>query len=511
MKNERQIFWILISLLVFSLFWRLNSYPLYMEEPRRAIIALEMYFSGDWLAPTINGEPYYRKPPLYNWMIAGFFTLFKSTDEWVVRLTSVLSLLGLGLVHFNISKKLFSKRLAMWSTLVLLTFGDLYLYFSRLGEMDVFFSLLMYPVVILPFYYLKQGRSWLLYTVPFFLTGLGFLAKGLPAFAFLGISFLVPIIAQKSWRRLYDPRLILSLVALAVPIGLYAIAYSQQGDLEQFWNVLFSESADRAGSNVSDILWHLVTFPLDTLKNLLPFSLLLFFIKKSVFKHPVVRVLAFLFLVNYVIYWIVPGGRGRYVYPLFPLAAIILAFIAFEGKEKLMSVLQGKAGKWLNRIVLIAGFFVLILALPPWFNSYWVFMIAAVAYFVFARFFFQKWQILNVWLPFAFLIYLRLCVDIGNPLLVQERIHEEKDIAAQIVDEFSTETFYYNTGIEQHYTFLYELTRNKEAVLKRNNEFTDPDGCYFLLKRYKPEGKFKVLKEFDLDRDTYLILRPDAS
>lgn len=511
MKNERQIFWILISLLVFSLFWRLNSYPLYMEEPRRAIIALEMYLSGDWLAPTINGEPYYRKPPLYNWMIASFFTLFKNTDEWVVRLTSVLSLLGLGLVHFNISKKLFSKRLAMWSTLMLLTFGDLYLYFSRLGEMDIFFSLLIYPVVILPFYYLKQGKNWLLYTVPFLLAGMGFLAKGLPAIVFLGISFLVPILTSKSWKRLFDPRLLVSLIVLCIPIGGYAYAYSQQGDLEQFWHVLFSESANRASSGITDILLHLATFPLDTLKNLLPFSFLLLFARKSILKQPVIRVLVLLFLANYAIYWIAPGGRGRYVYPLFPIAAMLLAYIAFKRQEKLVSILQNRWGKWLNRTALVVGGVVLILVLPPWFYDYWVFMIGAVIYFVFARFFFQKWQALNVWLPFVFLIYLRLCVDMANPKLLPEKAHLEKEMAAELVEEYSDRTFYYNTGNEGHYTFLYELTKNKGAVLRRNNEFTDPDGYYFLLKRYKPDGNFKVLKEFELGQDTYLILQPDAS
>ena len=56
-----------------------------MEEPRRALIALEMLYSGDYLTPTIMGELYFAKPPLFNWIIIVSAKLFGSFSEMAVR------------------------------------------------------------------------------------------------------------------------------------------------------------------------------------------------------------------------------------------------------------------------------------------------------------------------------------------------------------------------------------------------------------------------------------------
>ena len=48
----------------------LGSVPLKHEEPRRALPAVRMLATGDWLVPWIGANPYLRKPPLLNWLIA---------------------------------------------------------------------------------------------------------------------------------------------------------------------------------------------------------------------------------------------------------------------------------------------------------------------------------------------------------------------------------------------------------------------------------------------------------
>lgn len=58
-------------------------------EGRRVQIALEMLRSGDWLVPTLGGEPTWAKPPLHYWLLATFAWLFG--DGYVaLRLPSVL-------------------------------------------------------------------------------------------------------------------------------------------------------------------------------------------------------------------------------------------------------------------------------------------------------------------------------------------------------------------------------------------------------------------------------------
>lgn len=80
-----------VILLAIGYFSGLSILELRAEEPRRAVVALEMYESGNWLVPTIHGEPYYNKPPFFNWALASAFTIFGNTSEWVVRLPALLA------------------------------------------------------------------------------------------------------------------------------------------------------------------------------------------------------------------------------------------------------------------------------------------------------------------------------------------------------------------------------------------------------------------------------------
>src|SRR4051812_26374715 len=44
--------------------------PLRLEEGRRATPAREMLASGDFVRPTLYGDTYLNKPPLYYWLVA---------------------------------------------------------------------------------------------------------------------------------------------------------------------------------------------------------------------------------------------------------------------------------------------------------------------------------------------------------------------------------------------------------------------------------------------------------
>jgi 4-amino-4-deoxy-L-arabinose transferase-like glycosyltransferase len=63
------------------------------DEGRYVGVAWEMLRSGDWLTPTLNGLPYFHKPPLFYWITAGSLSLF-GLNEWAAR---AAPLLGAGL------------------------------------------------------------------------------------------------------------------------------------------------------------------------------------------------------------------------------------------------------------------------------------------------------------------------------------------------------------------------------------------------------------------------------
>ncbi len=59
------------------------------DEGRYAGVAWEMVRSGQWLTPTLDGLPYFHKPPLFYWLTAISIEVFGPT-EWSVRLASIL-------------------------------------------------------------------------------------------------------------------------------------------------------------------------------------------------------------------------------------------------------------------------------------------------------------------------------------------------------------------------------------------------------------------------------------
>nr|GFC20802.1 hypothetical protein [Tanacetum cinerariifolium] len=67
--------------------------PLLVDEPIRALVALEMHYSGHFFQPTLQGLPYYNKPPLFNWLLIALFRLTGRQDEFILRLPTVAALL----------------------------------------------------------------------------------------------------------------------------------------------------------------------------------------------------------------------------------------------------------------------------------------------------------------------------------------------------------------------------------------------------------------------------------
>ncbi|MBK6949317.1 MAG: hypothetical protein IPH16_15755 [Haliscomenobacter sp.] len=84
----------------------LGKAPLYLEEPRRALVAMEMLASGNYWASTLFGEWYYNKPPLFNWVLLLFAWLGGGFREWALRLPTVLSVAGLAVLLFLFGKSM---------------------------------------------------------------------------------------------------------------------------------------------------------------------------------------------------------------------------------------------------------------------------------------------------------------------------------------------------------------------------------------------------------------------
>src|ERR1700751_5660571 len=71
----------------------LGSLAIKGEEGRRILPAIEMLKTGDYVVPQVGSNPYFRKPPLVNWLVAASFKIFGARNEWTARLPSTFAVL----------------------------------------------------------------------------------------------------------------------------------------------------------------------------------------------------------------------------------------------------------------------------------------------------------------------------------------------------------------------------------------------------------------------------------
>ncbi len=84
---------VLLALVFALLLFRLGAIPLTgPDEPRYARVAVEMHRAGAWVTPTLAGEPWLEKPPLYYWLAGAFYSVL-GENETAARLPSVLATL----------------------------------------------------------------------------------------------------------------------------------------------------------------------------------------------------------------------------------------------------------------------------------------------------------------------------------------------------------------------------------------------------------------------------------
>jgi len=365
----------IVALLLFALFFQIGVHPLRHEEPRRALVALEMLFRGNWIVPTEVGALYYNKPPVYNWLIILSYKIFGSYSELAVRFFSVLSFIGMGLLVFFNGKKYVSLRFGAYAALFFMVSVDILYYFSLTGEIDLFYSLITLSSFFVIYHYHKQKRYWPLFLFVYLLAAVGTLTKGLPSIAFVGISLLSWFVFQREFKKLFLPAHFVSFFLFAGIVAGYFWVYSWYEDPTPFLHRLVFESSQRTAVDENngfiDLVSHLFNFPLTNLLNMMPATLLLPFVFRKdavrrLREQPFITFIALTFAANILLYWISPGAKARYVYMLYPFPVMFFVYYYLLPGEHL----KEKKTNILHRlivilIVLVAAAGIAIPFIPP--------------------------------------------------------------------------------------------------------------------------------------------------
>jgi 4-amino-4-deoxy-L-arabinose transferase-like glycosyltransferase len=292
------------------------------DEGTYAIVAREIYRTGNWLYPTIQGDPFLLKPPLMQWLIAICYHI-GGVQEFTTRFPGAfLTALGVPLLYL-IGRLVFLENLpALFSALVYLTLLPVVRH-GRLAMLDgmtiSFFLLLLFCLL--------KSRDYNKYALGVgFCLGLITLTKGMLVLVLAGIAGLF-IIANKQLSILKNPYVWIGMVFGNFPaVAWYFAQYQHYGDI--FLQVHFqSQAFDRLGKAVegnSGPVWY---YLLEVLKYGFPWLL---FLPGGLYLSWKNRDTAWgcLTLIGTIVYFAIVSLMGTklpwYIMPVYPFLALAI-------------------------------------------------------------------------------------------------------------------------------------------------------------------------------------------
>lgn len=310
------------------------------DEAIRSWVAMEMDFSGNYIATTMHGEPYINKPPLFNWMIVGAAKLWGGYDEWPPRLLTVFFLAMFGWSVFRAARRHFPAETAFLAAMTTVTSGRFLFYDSMLGLIDTAFSWVMY-LLFMSVYFFGKREQWLrLFLASYFLMATGFLLKAFPAVVFQGFTLLAGMFYFRKWDMLVSRKHIAGILLGGGIIGLYFVVYLQYRPLEVLIPNLLHESVKRtvAGHGLLDSVLHFFQFPFDSIYHFLPYSLLLVFwadrkLWERIRSHEFVYFNFLVLAANLPVYWTSSQVMPRYLLMFIPLFNVIGLHLLEQNKR----------------------------------------------------------------------------------------------------------------------------------------------------------------------------------
>ena len=216
-----------------------------VDETRYLAVAWEMWNSGDYLVPHLNGQTYSHKPPLLFWLMNAGWAVFGPNDWWP-RLVAPLFGLGCLLLTARTARWMWPEIKTIYQAAPVILLGCVFwTLFATLTMFDMILSFCTLLAIngLLGAWRRNSGRGFVLFGLAI---GLGFLAKG-PAILLttLAPALLAPLwgnaLGGGAWRQGWKQWYLKLLLALAggLTIGLaWAIPAGLAGG-EEYRNAIF--------------------------------------------------------------------------------------------------------------------------------------------------------------------------------------------------------------------------------------------------------------------------------
>jgi len=487
------------------------------DEAIRTWVAMEMDFSGNYIATTMHGAPYINKPPLFNWIILVVTKCWGYFDEMPSRLITVFFLGVFGLTIFRFVRKEFNTGFAFLVALMTITSGRFLFYDSMLGLIDTTFSWVMYLLFMSIWYFGKRERWLQLFLASYFLMATGFLLKAFPAIVFQGLSLVAGLYFFGQLRLLFSWKHLAGILLGAGILGLWLGVYAQYRPLEVLIPNLMHESVKRTvvEHTFMDTIRQVLTFPFDSIYHFLPFSLLLIFwidkgfwtkIRRNEFVYFNFLMLA----VHLPIYWTSTQVMPRYLLMLIPLFNVIGMYL-LEGNRPLRNW-RFQFFYWAPG-VLLALSPLLTAAMPfiPELNliaQIWpISILLTLSLALCATLYFYDRERFLWWFVAGLLI-----VRIGFDLVVLPVRHHENDTsiprrdAIRLAEKYRDRHWYVWSDSETREPAMFYTTSTLGYIIERTDNMDIPNALYLVNMRQYPDFEGRCLDTLRTDYKTTTLL-----
>jgi 4-amino-4-deoxy-L-arabinose transferase-like glycosyltransferase len=209
---------VLLAAFVFTAALRPLMLP---DEGRYVGVAWEMVRSGEWLTPTLNGLPFFHKPPLFYWITAVSLQLF-GDNEFAARAAPLVGA-TIGALALYLFTRRWSGKDQAWLALVALLAQPLFLCAGQYANLDILVAGIISATILLLVHVAlareagQAERGALL--AAYAMAALGVLAKGL-------IGAVIPALVLAAWmvltRRWRLPLVLFSWAGLLIFLAIAA-------------------------------------------------------------------------------------------------------------------------------------------------------------------------------------------------------------------------------------------------------------------------------------------------
>ncbi len=172
------------------------------DEGRYVGVAWEMLRSGDWLTPTLDGLPYFHKPPLFYWITAGSLSIF-GLNEWAARAAPLLGA-TLGALSIYLFMRRWSDAGTARTTLIALLAQPLFVIGGQFANLDMLVAGCITATITLLAHAALSLQAGLPHrqalVAAYAFAALGILAKGLIGFVIPGLVIVAWLLLRRQWR-----------------------------------------------------------------------------------------------------------------------------------------------------------------------------------------------------------------------------------------------------------------------------------------------------------------------